>query len=912
MRKIRQIWRSAFDVREGERLRTLFMSLYLLAVLFAYYIVKPVSRAMFVDHFDIDRLPYLYILIAIVGGLLATLYTRVAVRASLNAAVAWATGISIVSLVGLWWLVQLKLPWMLYVFNIWTSLFGVVLVSQGWLVAANVFNTREAKRLYGLVGLGAVLGAWFGSAFTKFTVKLVGVENLLLACAALVIVSYVLYRLTVAQKRISIAGAKAAQVEEARFTSRDIIKDIGRNRHLQVITAIITITFIVDVIVEYQLQAAGKLVYKGAEAYSAFLSTYYFYQNVATFVLQLFFTGALVRKLGVGGTLQLMPVTIAGASAVSALWPGTQTAQVARLVEATDRYTFNRTGMELLYLPLPVELRNRTKAFVDIFVDRMGRGLGGMLLIALTWVGLTDLARLPWVVIVFCGVWVLLSIRAQHEYVRTVRRRLEARRFDLESARVTVGDPATLRLLEQAARGGNVRQACYALSVLGEAPGYEIRPLLSELVESTLPEVRSEVYRLARSARFDGLMGWAQAELPTAKHAGVRDSAVRYLLAVSPERTSTAREFLNSDNLRLAESTLAAIGENAGEFREVVTHEWCARGITDPDPERRRLAAIAIGVCGEDGREFLRPLIDDPAPSVAAAAFRTAGSLQNRSYLHDIVPKLADPRLRGAAIEALAAYGTRIVGTLSDLLEDDHVSPAIRKQIPRVLRAIQDQRSVDVLIRSINQPNLAVRAAVLKALNRLRASAPSLNYGDVFVTKQILNEARLYFELSAALAPFRGHKGPRTAAGLLAVSIEERLNQTLERLFRLLGLRYPPKEMYAAYLALNSRKREQYAAALEFLDNVLDRELKRILLPLLDDGGQLMERGRELFGVEIRTPEEAIRELIRSRDSWLVVCAMAAAGELRMRGLAAEITEAAKGAGAEVCQVAQAAQFALA
>ena len=64
--------------------------------------------------------------------------------------------------------------------------------------------------------------------------KLVGVENLLLACAALVIVSYVLYRLTVAQKRISIAGAKAAQVEEARFTSRDIIKDIGRNRHLQV------------------------------------------------------------------------------------------------------------------------------------------------------------------------------------------------------------------------------------------------------------------------------------------------------------------------------------------------------------------------------------------------------------------------------------------------------------------------------------------------------------------------------------------------------------------------------------------------------------------------------------------------------------------------------------------------------
>lgn len=912
MRKIGQLWRSAFDIREGERLRTLFMCLYLLAVLFAYYIIKPVSRAMFVDHFDIDQLPYLYILIAIVGGILATLYTRVAVRASLRAAVAWATGVAVVCLVALWWLVQLNLPWMLYVFNVWTSLFGVVLVSQGWLVAANVFTTREAKRVYGLVGLGAIVGAWFGSAFTKFAVKLVGVENLLLACAALVVVSYVLFRLTVAQEGVSLAGARAAETAESRFTSRDILKDIGRHRHLQVITAIITITFIVDVLVEYQLQAAGKLVYKGPEAYSAFLSTYYFYQNVATFVLQLVFTGTLVRKLGVGGTLQLMPVTIAAASVASGLWPGTKTAQIARLVEATDRYTFNRTGMELLYLPLPAELRNRTKAFVDIFVDRMGRGLGGMILIALGSIGLTDLSKLPWVVIAFCGGWILLSVRAQREYLQTVRRRLDARRLELESARITVGDPATLRLLEQTARGDNARQARYAVSVLGDAPGYEIRPLLLELAQSPLLDVRREVYRLARLNRYDGLIDRAQAELAASGQPVVTDAAVRYLLTVSPDRVTIARSLLDGDDVSLAESALGAIAENGEELRSLLTPRWCASRITEADPERRRLAAIAIGVCGEDSQALLRPLIDDPDLRVAAASFTAAGSLQNRSYLHAIILKLADPRLRGVAIGALAGYGTRIVGTLGDLLEDADVATAIRRQIPRVLGAIHDQRSVDILLRSINEPDLAVRASVLRALNRLRDSASGLDYGDVFVTKQILNEARLYFELSAALAPFRGHRNPRTAAGLLAVSIEERLKQTLERLFRLLGLRYPPTEIHAAYLAIHRRKREQYSAALEFLDNVLDRELKRILLPLLDDAGQLMEKGKDLFGVEIRTPEEAIRELIRSRDSWLVICAIAAAGELRLRGLSGEITAAARGAGSEVCQVAQAAQMALA
>ena len=57
---------------------------------------------------------------------------------------------------------------------------------------------------------------------------------------------------------------------------------------------------------------------------------------------------------------------------------------IVRLTEASTRYTLNRTGMELLYMPLSRELRNRVKAFIDISVDRLSRGLGGVLLLLLT------------------------------------------------------------------------------------------------------------------------------------------------------------------------------------------------------------------------------------------------------------------------------------------------------------------------------------------------------------------------------------------------------------------------------------------------------------------------------------------------------------------------------------------------
>ena len=365
------IWRKLFDVRKGEYARTFFMALYLLCVMIAYYILKPVSAAMFLNKFNIDKLPYLYILIAGGGGALAYLYTRLALRSSLTVAVTWTMLISVVCLLALWWLMGLNLPWMLYVFNVWVSLFSIVLFSQGWLVAANVFDSREAKRLYGLLGLGAVLGAAMGSAVTTLTVKIVGTRNLILACAGLVVLAFGAFLGAVRQRGAALAGARAVDAEKIEFSPRDIFAAVARYRHLQVIIAITLLTFVVDELVDFQFQAMAKHSFRGDQL-TAFFGSFYVYLNLVSLVLQLFFTAWIVSRVGVGGTIQIMPVSITIASLVAAAAPGLVTVIILRFSEAVNRYTFNRTGMELLYLPLPSDLKNRTKAFVDIFVDRFG------------------------------------------------------------------------------------------------------------------------------------------------------------------------------------------------------------------------------------------------------------------------------------------------------------------------------------------------------------------------------------------------------------------------------------------------------------------------------------------------------------------------------------------------------------
>jgi ATP:ADP antiporter, AAA family len=915
LRRLRDFWNRTFDIRQGEAMRTTFMALYLLFVLFAYYILKPVSRAMFVNRFDIDELPYLYIVIAVAGGFMAYFYTKLAVKTSLKRAVDVCTFGMIGVLVLIWHLLSYNLDWMLYVFNAFVSLFSITLVSQGWLVAANVFTTREAKRLYGLLGVSAVIGAAFGGSFTAQMVHYVGSRNLLLASAFFVLLAYGAFMGVTRQKGVSVSEARGAEEEAGSFSVGELTGYIGRYHHLQVIIAIIALTYIVDVTVEYQFNAAAKLAFTNQRDLTAFLANFYgLWLNIITFVLQFFLTAFIISHFGVGGALQIMPVSIAAASIFTYASPGVYSTGALRLTEAATRYSFNRAGMELLYLPLPIELRNRTKAFTDIFVDRFSRGIGGVILLFLTGTLNLSVRQLSLVVIGYSLVWILLSIRAKNEYVSTVRKQLSSRRLDLDNLRVNVNESSTMRLLEETTESRNPRQAVYALSLLAETPGYGMRKILAKLVDSNLPEVRAEVYELAREHKVSDFQENALAELRSSRFGDdspVIRPAVEYALWVSSDTPDLAKRLLTHPNQAVSRCALAALKSHPEAAEPLITREWIAEAAASADASRRVMAAIAIDVRGDRENNVLNSLLRDPDPSVAIMACRTAASLQSRSYIESLLWLLAKARLRGEAIEALAAYGDRIVGTLADVLLDITTPAAIRRQVPRVLQRIPTQRSVDVLFQAYDEQDLTVRTAALKSLNKLRDTESKLNFGRESLARYISREARYYYEMAAALHAFEERR-QTPAARLLAETLEARLRSTLDRLFRLLGLKYPPKEMQAAYLALNRKKTDQYTAAIEFLDNVLERELKRILLPLLDDNSRITQTGRDLFGVEMKDERTALRELMRSGDAWLVACAIATAAELNLRDLRPDIEPLTRKAGADVVPVARSAMAALA
>ena len=468
----------------------------------------------------------------------------------------------------------------------------------------------------------------------------------------MVVLAYVAFRVAITQAPVKVKEARAAKATETEFSFGEMMRDIGRIRHLQVIVAILVVTYLVDTLVEYQFQAMARVGHTGDQLTAFFGQFYGLYLNLTEFVFQLFLTAAIVRRFGVGGTLQISPWSVALSSIATVVSPGVVSASAVRLTEASTRYTLNRTGMELLYMPLPLELRNRIKAFIDICVDRFSRGIGGVLLIFLTTAGLhLGVKGIAIVVMALCVPWIWLAHVARKEYIATVRKRLESRRLDFEDIRINVTDRATIHLLESTANGLSARPAAYAISLLAQAPDYDIRPLLRKLAASPFVEVRAAVFSAALTRRDDVVLEAAVKAIRAAQSDGSIDSpasAVPYALALAPDRIMLATELLDDRNPQLASGAIEALRSDDELARQLLTRDWMTRASMTDDPTRRLLAC------------------------------RAAGVLRDRADVFWLASLINDSKLRGEAIASLAAYGPSICGALSDMLLDESLPARVR------------------------------------------------------------------------------------------------------------------------------------------------------------------------------------------------------------------------------------------
>jgi AAA family ATP:ADP antiporter len=565
------------------------------------------------------------------------------------------------------------------------------------------------------------------------------------------------------------------------------------------------------------------------------------------------------------------------------------------------KHSINKASTELLAIPIPSEIKKRAKSFIDVFVKNAAKGLGGVLLITLV-IGLNlSIQYVSLIIIALVAVWVFLVHRIKNEYVNSFRMAIEKRSINLEDQSLNLDDAAVFKSFIKVLEGRSERQILYVLNMLEDVKNKELVPYLEKLIDFPSNAVKSSVLKMA--LKYEDLdLSTAAQNLVSSDDLTVQAEAIRYIAKNSDDSSSILREFLKQENQRiqLAATTATALEwrENK-DFRQEIDLKDLFQNILDELQEKaadeneksfiKINIAEAIGLAkNPDLYPLLHDFINDESTDVNMAAITSMGQTSDKEFIPALITHLNTKHLRKNVREALVSFGEDIVIILTKILENPDVERDKKVAIPKVLAMIDSQKSVNTLMRNIDSMDLTLRYEIIKALNKLRVKFPTLKFDPHVIQTRVLDEIELYKSIlriwlkqNEMFLIDQRKNGDTTlpnqdkkARLLLLFALEEKLNKNLERVFRLLGMKYPPKDMVDAYLGLMSQTTKLKAIAIEFLDNILETRLKRILIPLVEEGRpkRIAERKSRQARGDKTDEFESIQSLLSSHDNWLKAC----------------------------------------
>src|SRR5688572_23820353 len=178
------------DVRAGEGVTALFMTLNVFLLLTAYYVIKPVRKGLILAVPDGAKYEsYLGAAIAISLLFAVPAYARVAGKLPKNKLVVGVT-LFFASHLVVFYALSLNPSVRQYlglVFFVWVGIFNMMVVAQFWAFANDIYTSEQGKRLFALVGLGASVGAAAGAYITPVLKKSLGVYPLLFVSGAMLV-----------------------------------------------------------------------------------------------------------------------------------------------------------------------------------------------------------------------------------------------------------------------------------------------------------------------------------------------------------------------------------------------------------------------------------------------------------------------------------------------------------------------------------------------------------------------------------------------------------------------------------------------------------------------------------------------------------------------------------------------------
>ena len=412
------------NIRPGEGATALLLMVNVFTVLTAYYIIKPVREALILGEQGAEIKSYASAGQAALFLLIIPLYGMLASRVNRIWLINGVTAFFISNLVVFFVLGKMGAA-LGVVFYLWVGLFNLMLVAQFWAFANDIYTQKKGERLFGVVGIGASVGAILGALIAGWLFDPLGPYAMMLVTAALLGACMLLTNWIHRREKRQVEAAQAQrkiEVAERPLGSVGGFQLIFKSHYLLLVAFLVLLSncvnttgeFILGKTVEAQAQtevtgsaderAAGEKNYIGQ-----FYADFFFWVNLFGALFQMFLVSRIMQRFGTGIALFFLPIIALGSYAMLAFVPILSLIRVAKIAENSVDYSIQNTARHALFLPTSREAKYKAKAAVDGFFWRAGDALSGLLVLAGTQLALS-IRTFAGVNVVLVGVWIVVAI----------------------------------------------------------------------------------------------------------------------------------------------------------------------------------------------------------------------------------------------------------------------------------------------------------------------------------------------------------------------------------------------------------------------------------------------------------------------------------------------------------------------
>jgi hypothetical protein len=547
-----------------------------------------------------------------------------------------------------------------------------------WGLVSLLYNIRESKRVFSIVGSGDIPAKLIGYMSTPLLIPLIGINNLIWLAIISLVIGFLLFDNVIRKKRwehIKNKDLHTHHHEVLNLRKKDFVAFFFKNELIFAISLLSLVSYNVYNLIDYTFLAQVKNRYENVSSLSTFIAVFFALGRFIALIMKLIFTSRVIEKLGIIYCLFVTPVALLAISLTFYFFDNTSNYTVyifgvMALLTEVLRSTMQEPVFFILFQPLKEQLRLKGHLISKGYMLPPSLIIVGASLIFLHKSGVEITIPLTVnILLVNLFIWGLIIFLIRNSYLRTLRQSIQKGFFSLEGAHIY--DQQTINILLNKIKTGRDTDIIYALRLLQGAAYTHMNALLQEQLSSGHKEVRKYVINQLEEK---GEINVKQLKdlLPGEKDPEIKQHIVSLLCKSDPDYLAEAADTLKHLDFDIQKVIIINM-LNQKEFKFLFQAGNALNELIYSTNPKERALAIEITTELKSVRftDAIEWLIHDPEPAVKRNAIIAACKLKTRKLIPYIVKQLSNPAEKFLALQGLQQYGDELFKHINDLPNED-------------------------------------------------------------------------------------------------------------------------------------------------------------------------------------------------------------------------------------------------